>query len=1088
MKKASSTSNEAKPDVDKAKKIYRAALDAIRRLDEISKQKKAYRDVFLQDAVGLRNKLKEYCERLMFYNPSDYGRKAEEVLWRKVFYDIIQVVKHNRKHVRPHGSLETAYRTHLASATGYYQHLLFRLQQEFGLKLSGILDFHLVADPKPVKKHSSSSSSSSSSSKKTPQSVIEWAQRACHRCLICLGDIARYQQDFDHGVSGATAERYYYQAIMLFPDIGMPHNQLGTLSASRYYSCEAAYHYIRCMSTEKSFEGAHGNLQRLFEKNHKRYLELGQIQQQHRDLTPDKQQPQNIRQFFVRFLYLLDVLYDTEKSNDTTLMQSACQATLHDFNLCMFYEPSSMAENYAKADPAIDDPHYLDDDIVFKIVIMCLSTIHLLQRKCSPQLTAAIAFLLALFSHILNHVTNRLQGALYEKEHPNKLLESHKSIAALPHDDHNYSSTSDTERDEMSSHDADHRNNSVDKSNMLTQDEGNKPKKQKQSRLRNLRRRRRRHHSDSSDMSDLSEDSDLSEGGEHIEEDIVSEDSDDDLVTYFDNDSDSDLSDSLMESQELKTGFASSHGNNQSKLRLSSGSSVKMAQENGNWSDLMGNQNLVTLSSELFSSSMTFLGQDLNLDLLNTKQYQADIAAYENCKDVIQGKKDVPVPPGFLSSMEAHHVADITNKLVNFQIETDTEVSACPTDTDPSGLTETEMEADDDNSCDSYNDKAEAERLRLQRVIEVIQTEGLLSTVKVMCDWMQCHSTIINTCAQSSQSLWCRLSVLLNFLPQEKELISHDQIWSDELRMRLTDSSTPSWFQLFPLREDINLSGFSALADIQATIDFTSKHRGQLSEIQETFLRITCLRHFGHFLSQSDCVEFTYNLEQAMFFGPSHTDPEVSEKAAQEKMRDAESRRNQLMRDMAQLRLQAEVSQLEGSLQESEQPMFPPYLITDTSALCSSLPLVKQLILSARGIMVIPLSVIDSLDFMKKESSGAREAIRWLENEFRKGNRYIRAQKSNETLPGNNQRMLKKRNRDQWCLSEILSCSRYLAQQSGNFSSGSVVAILTDHKLDTEQTLPAIRHTITASRQEGVSIENIADFASRWKEVCKSKG
>lgn len=36
--------------------FYRAALDAIKKLDEILKQKKAYRDVFLQDAVGLRNK------------------------------------------------------------------------------------------------------------------------------------------------------------------------------------------------------------------------------------------------------------------------------------------------------------------------------------------------------------------------------------------------------------------------------------------------------------------------------------------------------------------------------------------------------------------------------------------------------------------------------------------------------------------------------------------------------------------------------------------------------------------------------------------------------------------------------------------------------------------------------------------------------------------------------------------------------------------------------------------------------------------------------------------------------------------------
>lgn len=36
--------------------VSRAALDTIRKLDDILKQKKAYRDVFLPDAIGLRNR------------------------------------------------------------------------------------------------------------------------------------------------------------------------------------------------------------------------------------------------------------------------------------------------------------------------------------------------------------------------------------------------------------------------------------------------------------------------------------------------------------------------------------------------------------------------------------------------------------------------------------------------------------------------------------------------------------------------------------------------------------------------------------------------------------------------------------------------------------------------------------------------------------------------------------------------------------------------------------------------------------------------------------------------------------------------
>jgi hypothetical protein len=62
------------------------------------------------------------------------------------------------------------------------------------------------------------------------------------------------------------------------------------------------------------------------------------------------------------------------------------------------------------------------------------------------------------------------------------------------------------------------------------------------------------------------------------------------------------------------------------------------------------------------------------------------------------------------------------------------------------------------------------------------------------------------------------------------------------------------------------------------------------------------------------------------------------------------------MRDMAQLRLQAEVSQLEGSLQASKGHVsLPPYIVSDASSLCDHLALVKQLVASARFILIIPI-------------------------------------------------------------------------------------------------------------------------------------
>ena len=65
-------------------------------------------------------------------------------------------------------------------------------------------------------------------------------------------------------------------------------------------------------------------------------------------------------------------------------------------------------------------------------------------------------------------------------------------------------------------------------------------------------------------------------------------------------------------------------------------------------------------------------------------------------------------------------------------------------------------------------------------------------------------------------------------------------------------------------------------------------------------------------------------------------------------------RKNRLMRDMAALRLQAEISQLENSL-KNEEFSLPPYLVVDSTVLCQNLNLIQQFVQSQRFIVVIPL-------------------------------------------------------------------------------------------------------------------------------------
>ncbi|XP_078314281.1 nonsense-mediated mRNA decay factor SMG5-like isoform X2 [Crassostrea virginica] len=1090
MKKATEKPGESKPDVDKAKRVYRVALDAIKKLDEILKQKKAYRDVFLQDAVGLRNKLKEYCERLMFYNPVDYGRKAEEVLWRKVFYDPIQLVKKNRRHLRSGSSLEAAFRTHLSAATGYYYHLIFRLQSEFSLKLHRTVDFFLIPESKSG--HKKSLGQAVRRKDATP-GVQDWATKACHRCLVCLGDIARYQQEFDKGVSKAAAERFYHQAIALYPDNGMPHNQLGTLKGSRYFQCEAAYHYIRCMVCEKAFDGAEGNLDRLFEKNRKRFRELQQSSNQ--NLPPELQRQYDVKFFLIHFIHLLDVFFDTNRSIDAGELQECCQSALQSFNLCMFYEPVVYAEEESRD----ENLQYLDDDLVFKLVVICMSTIHLLQIRGSKQVTAAIAFLLALFSHILNHVVIRLHNALYEKENPNKLLH-HQQEEATGDEDLSDLETGDDglpngpKKDPYQYHSTDRRTDEEAQSLGDKEEKDREGSNKKSGKVKSVKRRRQRRRGRESDSSDLSDVSDLSEGGGDLSDQFLSDESEEEFVGFFTNDSDSEISDDLMESQELEPGFASrSPSTNSTKptpdssLTNVNSHSLELVNSQTNiWS--AESDSLAHLSSELLSSSMTLLGQNFRLEAQNSRITEKDEAELAKCEEVVQGKREVPVPPGFASSSEAKHVAEITSKLANFVIETDTEVSAGPTDTEMSGCDDSTTEAEDQASLSDSTDKGELEHRQIQNLVDVLQSEGLLPVVKVVCDWMKCNREVILTCAQSSQSLWHRLSVLLNILPKEAVIAAHDQCWVDQLKSTLNSTGQPDWRQTFPLTEDINLWQFSPLSEAHAGIEFTSKRRGQLSDIQECFLRAGSLRHFGYYLSSLENLTFSYNEEQGSFIAPSHTgNVEENEKAAMDREADEESRRNQLMRDMAQLRLQAEVSQLEGSLEATDTPHFPPYLIPDTSCLCDNIQLVKQLTQSGKGILIIPISVIDTLDFLKKESVGAREAIRWLEVEFRKGNRYIRAQKSNEKVADHMPKNLKKSNRDLWSLYEILSCARYLAQQGENISSGHMVAVLSSREFG-QSAPPTFQKLLSNCHQDGISVEKISVFSNKWLDTLKSKG
>ncbi len=109
------------------------------------------------------------------------------------------------------------------------------------------------------------------------QLLKETITRILHRFLLCLGDLARYQIEYDPSGCNKLAYKYYQMSLIILPKNGMPLNQLGTLYGSENYGCDAAYYYLYCLSCTEPFLNARENLRILFVKNRNRYEEIVKV-------------------------------------------------------------------------------------------------------------------------------------------------------------------------------------------------------------------------------------------------------------------------------------------------------------------------------------------------------------------------------------------------------------------------------------------------------------------------------------------------------------------------------------------------------------------------------------------------------------------------------------------------------------------------------------------------------------------------------------------------------------------------------------------------------------------------------------------
>ncbi|KAL3623229.1 hypothetical protein CASFOL_032045 [Castilleja foliolosa] len=91
---------------------------------------------------------------------------------------------------------------------------------------------------------------------------------SCHRCLIYLGDLARYKSFYGDSKAWdfTAASSYYMQASSIWPSSGNPHHQLAILAGYSNDELLSVYRYFRSLALDNPFINARDNLIIPFEK------------------------------------------------------------------------------------------------------------------------------------------------------------------------------------------------------------------------------------------------------------------------------------------------------------------------------------------------------------------------------------------------------------------------------------------------------------------------------------------------------------------------------------------------------------------------------------------------------------------------------------------------------------------------------------------------------------------------------------------------------------------------------------------------------------------------------------------------------
>ncbi|CAO2837384.1 unnamed protein product [Amaranthus hypochondriacus] len=214
--------------------------------------------------------------------------------------------------------IRVQFKAFLSEATGFYHDLILKIKARYGLPLG---HFNEDSDNEAVMGTDSAKSSD-----------VKKALVSCHRCLIYLGDLARYKGSYGEGESRArefsAASSYYLQAASLWPSNGNPHHQLAILSTYSNDELVAVYRYFRSLAAEVPFPTAKDNLVIAFEKNRQSYTQLIETKKSMGDAEVSK--TEKYKEFCTQYIRLHGILFTRTSLETFGVVLSSVKGAFHE--------------------------------------------------------------------------------------------------------------------------------------------------------------------------------------------------------------------------------------------------------------------------------------------------------------------------------------------------------------------------------------------------------------------------------------------------------------------------------------------------------------------------------------------------------------------------------------------------------------------------------------------------------------------------------------------------------------------------------------------------------------------------------------